>query len=186
MSRIVEDDRPPIPGSFGDPLIAFLKECFHKDPAQRQSAEELLGHGWFKQHLRLDQVRRNGATWIRRLCGLIDVNLTSISTNLQDLPLDNCSPIRASVSPNTSRLGLPLAQPNRINVCEHTIVKSTFKQRTLNPSSHQFPFTHYYAPSSCQLPSVPGVHEKGRNLVPSMQPHSSFQVRPPAAEISSP
>ena len=57
MSRIVEDDRPSIPGCFDDPLIAFLKECFHKDPAQRPSAGELLRHEWFKQHLRLNQVR---------------------------------------------------------------------------------------------------------------------------------
>ena len=61
MFRIVEDD-PPIPGSFGDPLVAFLKECFHKDPAQRPSAENLLRHEWFKQHLSLDKVRRNEAT----------------------------------------------------------------------------------------------------------------------------
>jgi len=57
MFRIVEDDCPPIPRSFGDLLVAFLKECFHKDPGQRPSAEELLKHEWFKQYLRLDKVR---------------------------------------------------------------------------------------------------------------------------------
>ena len=56
MVRIVEDDHPLIPGSFGGPLVAFLKECFHKDPAQRPSAEKLFRHEWFKQHLRLDKV----------------------------------------------------------------------------------------------------------------------------------
>lgn len=56
MSCIVEDDHPPIPGSFDDPLVAFLKECFHKDPAQRPSAEKLLRHEWLKQYLRLDKV----------------------------------------------------------------------------------------------------------------------------------
>lgn len=56
-----------------------------------------------------------------------------IPTNLQDLPPGRRSPIRASVSPSASGLGLPPAQPNPTNKCEHTIVKLTFKQRTLNP-----------------------------------------------------
>ena len=62
MFRIVEDDRPPIPGSFGVPLVAFLEGCFHKDPTQRPSAEKLFRHEWFKESLRLDKVRRNEAT----------------------------------------------------------------------------------------------------------------------------
>ncbi|KAH9041218.1 kinase-like domain-containing protein [Lactarius pseudohatsudake] len=32
MFRIVEDESPPIPERFSGPLVAFLKECFHKDP----------------------------------------------------------------------------------------------------------------------------------------------------------
>jgi len=62
MFRIVEDDRPPILGPFGDRLVAFLEECFHKDPAQRPSAEKLFRHEWFKESLRLDKVRQNEAT----------------------------------------------------------------------------------------------------------------------------
>jgi len=62
MFRILEDDHPPIPRSFGDPLVAFLKKCFYKDLAQRPSAENLLRHEWFKQHLSLDKVSRDEAT----------------------------------------------------------------------------------------------------------------------------
>jgi serine/threonine protein kinase len=57
MFRIVEDDCPPIPERFSDPLVAFLKECFHKDPAQRPSAEELFEHEWLKNHWGLNKVR---------------------------------------------------------------------------------------------------------------------------------
>ena len=76
-----------------------------------------------------------------------------IPTNLQDLPLDNRLPIPVSVSPN-ARLELPLAQPNVINMCEHTIVKSTFKQRTLNPlpsSISLHPFTVRHLVVNCQV-----------------------------------
>jgi serine/threonine protein kinase len=60
MFRIVEDDCPPIPERFSDPLVAFLKECFHKDPAQRPSAEELFEHDWLKSHWGLNKVRIRG------------------------------------------------------------------------------------------------------------------------------
>lgn len=56
MYRIVEDDCPPIPERFADPLVAFLKECFHKDPAQRPSAEQLFEHEWLKNHWGLNKV----------------------------------------------------------------------------------------------------------------------------------
>ena len=54
--RMVENDRPPIPKSFRDPLVAFLKECFHKEPAQRPNAEELLTREWLKSHCGLMKV----------------------------------------------------------------------------------------------------------------------------------
>lgn len=57
MFRIVEDDSPPIPEHFSEPLVAFLKECFHKDPAKRPSAEELFEHEWLKNHWGLNKVR---------------------------------------------------------------------------------------------------------------------------------
>jgi serine/threonine protein kinase len=60
MFRIVEDDCPPIPERFSDPLVAFLKQCFHKDPAQRPSAEELFEHDWLKSHWGLNKVSTSG------------------------------------------------------------------------------------------------------------------------------
>lgn len=59
MLRIVKGDCPPIPESFRDPLIVFLEECFHKEPAQHPNAEELLTHEWLKDYCGLKKVRQN-------------------------------------------------------------------------------------------------------------------------------
>ena len=48
MFRIVEDECPPIPDRFSGPLVAFLEERFHKNPAMRPSAEKLLAHEYSK------------------------------------------------------------------------------------------------------------------------------------------
>jgi serine/threonine protein kinase len=56
MFRIVEDESPPIPERFSGPLVGFLKECFHKDPAMRPSAEQLFEHEWLKNHWGLNKV----------------------------------------------------------------------------------------------------------------------------------
>ncbi|KAL0570316.1 Protein kinase of the Mitotic Exit Network [Marasmius crinis-equi] len=50
MSRIVEDDCPPIPSSFSPLLEDFLKQCFNKDPDKRPSADLLCEHQWLKQN----------------------------------------------------------------------------------------------------------------------------------------
>ncbi|KAI9431392.1 kinase-like domain-containing protein [Lactarius indigo] len=55
MFRIVEDESPPIPEHFSGPLVAFLKECFHKDPSMRSSAEQLFEHEWLKNHWGLNK-----------------------------------------------------------------------------------------------------------------------------------
>ncbi|KAH9028035.1 hypothetical protein EDB83DRAFT_2319588 [Lactarius deliciosus] len=55
MFRIVEDESPPIPERFSGPLVAFLKECFHKDPSMRPSTEQLFEHEWLKNHWGLEQ-----------------------------------------------------------------------------------------------------------------------------------
>ncbi|KAI9434171.1 kinase-like domain-containing protein, partial [Lactarius indigo] len=44
MFRIVEDESPPIHERFSGPLVASIKECFHKDPSMRPSAEQLFEH----------------------------------------------------------------------------------------------------------------------------------------------
>ncbi|KAE9402584.1 kinase-like protein [Gymnopus androsaceus JB14] len=50
MFRIIEDDMPPIPPGVSPLLEDFLKKCFHKDPAQRPTAELLCEHQWLKQN----------------------------------------------------------------------------------------------------------------------------------------
>jgi serine/threonine protein kinase len=56
MFRIVQDRSPPMPEHFSGPLVAFLKECFHKDPAMRPSTEQLFEHEWLKNHWGLNKV----------------------------------------------------------------------------------------------------------------------------------
>ncbi|KAH9028016.1 hypothetical protein EDB83DRAFT_2319578 [Lactarius deliciosus] len=46
---------PPIPERFSGPLVAFLKECFHKDPSMRPSAGQLFEHEWLKNHWGLNK-----------------------------------------------------------------------------------------------------------------------------------
>ena len=50
MFRIVEDDMPPIPVTCSTLLEDFLRQCFHKDPTKRPSAEMLCEHEWLKQN----------------------------------------------------------------------------------------------------------------------------------------
>ncbi|KAH8997819.1 hypothetical protein EDB86DRAFT_2775015, partial [Lactarius hatsudake] len=40
MFRIVEDESPPTSERFSSPLVAFLKECFHKGSSMQPSAEQ--------------------------------------------------------------------------------------------------------------------------------------------------
>ena len=57
--RIVEGSPPLILASFCYLLVMFLKECFHKEPAERPNAEELLTHAWHKNYCCLKKVRQN-------------------------------------------------------------------------------------------------------------------------------
>lgn len=50
MFRIVEDDMPPLPEGCSELLQDFLKQCFHKNPAHRPSAELLCEHTWLKKN----------------------------------------------------------------------------------------------------------------------------------------
>ena len=50
MFRIVEDDMPPLPEGCSTLLMDFLKQCFHKEPSKRPSAELLCEHQWLKQN----------------------------------------------------------------------------------------------------------------------------------------
>jgi serine/threonine protein kinase len=51
MTLIVRDHVPRIPEGLSDSLGAFLKECFHKAPAQRPSAKKLSQHEWLNWSL---------------------------------------------------------------------------------------------------------------------------------------
>jgi serine/threonine protein kinase len=72
MFRIVEDDYPPIPERFSRPLMAFLRECFYKDPALRPSAEQLFEHEWLKSHWGLNKVRQKEAIKLQSSAGSAD------------------------------------------------------------------------------------------------------------------
>jgi serine/threonine protein kinase len=50
MFRIVEDDAPPLPEGCSDLLEDFLRQCFHKEPSKRPTAEALCEHEWLKQN----------------------------------------------------------------------------------------------------------------------------------------
>jgi serine/threonine protein kinase len=50
MFRIVEDDMPPLPEGCSPLVEDFLRQCFHKDPCMRPSAELLFEHKWLKTH----------------------------------------------------------------------------------------------------------------------------------------
>ncbi|ORX52046.1 Pkinase-domain-containing protein [Hesseltinella vesiculosa] len=50
LYHIVEDDMPPLPSNISNPLDAFLRRCFQKDPNQRPTAEALLSDPWLASH----------------------------------------------------------------------------------------------------------------------------------------
>ncbi len=57
MFRIVEDDMPPLPEGCSNHLKDFLKQCFHKDPTKRPTAELLCEHEWLKQNWAAHKVK---------------------------------------------------------------------------------------------------------------------------------
>ena len=50
ISRMAKDDGPLIPESLSD-LVAFLKECLHRDPVRRPNAKKLSRHEWLNWSL---------------------------------------------------------------------------------------------------------------------------------------
>jgi serine/threonine protein kinase len=59
MFNIVEDKSPPIPEGCSNTLQDFLKQCFHKNPAKRPTAEKLFEHPWLKQNWGILKVRND-------------------------------------------------------------------------------------------------------------------------------
>ncbi|KAH9022698.1 hypothetical protein EDB85DRAFT_1844312, partial [Lactarius pseudohatsudake] len=96
MFRIVEDESPPIPERFSGPLVAFLKECFHKDPSMRPSAEQLFEHEWLKNHwgLNKDMRPQDSIPFLRRVSADLQKNCAARHL-MADLELDSPIPVYA-------------------------------------------------------------------------------------------
>ncbi|KAI9247521.1 kinase-like domain-containing protein, partial [Phascolomyces articulosus] len=50
LFKIVEDDCPPLPEDGPKDFKDFLRQCFHKTPKERPTANELLRHPWIQRH----------------------------------------------------------------------------------------------------------------------------------------
>ncbi|KAN0138121.1 Protein kinase-like domain containing protein [Lactarius tabidus] len=145
MFQIVEDECPPIPERFSGPLVSFLKECFHKDPAMRPSAEQLFEHEWLKNHWGLNNDLRpqDSIPFLRRVSA--DLQKNGVARHLMaNLELDSPVPqytlekdmaIASPVPPE-----VPQTDADLFEIREHTFVKATFSKRTF-PSTRAFYLT---------------------------------------------
>ncbi|KAH9973475.1 hypothetical protein BGW80DRAFT_241207 [Lactifluus volemus] len=149
MFRIVEDDCPPIPERFAQPLASFLRECFRKDPTERPSAEELFEHEWLKNHWGLNKDLRpqDSIPFLRRVSAdlqkndaarhlianldLVDPPLPEfVRASADDVVLSSSPGCRSFVSASASAAvpELPQADPDCFDMREHTFVKTTFSK----------------------------------------------------------
>lgn len=147
MFRIVEDECPPIPERFSFPLVSFLKECFHKDPAMRPSAEELFEHEWLKNHWGLNKDLRpqDSIPFLRRVSADLQKNDATrhLIANLEldspvpqyagqpfdgDMAMLSSSPGHRSFSGSVSPVlpEVPQTEADLFEIREHTFVKTTF------------------------------------------------------------
>ncbi|KAF8261926.1 kinase-like domain-containing protein [Lactarius quietus] len=143
MLRIVEDESPPIPERFSGPLLDFLKECFHKDPAIRPSAEQPFEHEWLKNHwdLNNDLPPQDSIPFLRQVSA--DLQKNGVARHLANLELDSPVPQYAfegdmamlSRSPDhRSFTGSPVlpeapkTDSDLFKIREHTFVKTTFSK----------------------------------------------------------
>ena len=115
MFRIVEDDMPPLPEGCSELLQDFLRQCFHKNPAHRPSAELLCEHMWLKKnwvelkvrilspfqrvmnvHLALIQELRpqDSIPFLRRVS--TDFQKSDVVRYLSQLDMPDSSPVSAS------------------------------------------------------------------------------------------
>ncbi|KAH9001955.1 hypothetical protein EDB83DRAFT_2324513 [Lactarius deliciosus] len=147
MFRIVEDESPPIPERFSGPLVAFLKECFHKDPSMRPSAEQLFEHEWLKNHWDLNKDLRpqDSIPFLRRVSADLQKNGAArhLMANLEldspipvyagqqfdgDMAMLSSSPGRRSFTGSASPVlpEVPQSEADLFEIREHTFVKTTF------------------------------------------------------------
>ncbi|KAH9166008.1 hypothetical protein EDB89DRAFT_2076255 [Lactarius sanguifluus] len=147
MFRIVEDESPPIPERFSGPLVAFLKECFHKDPLMRPSAEQLFEHEWLKNHWGLNKDLRpqDSIPFLRRVSADLQKNGAArhLMANLEldspipvyagqqfdgDMAMLSSSPGHGSFTGSASPVlpEVPQSEADLFEIREHTFVKTTF------------------------------------------------------------
>ena len=131
MFRIVEDEMPPLPESCSDLLKDFLRQCFHKEPAARPSAEVLCEHAW----LRANWAAHNQAVRPQDSIPF----LRRVSTDLQkaevikylakiEMPEERTTPeVPPPASPVHRRLSNDAISPR-----DHSFVKTSFQKRKLS------------------------------------------------------
>ncbi|KAN0138154.1 hypothetical protein V8E53_004043 [Lactarius tabidus] len=147
MFRIVEDGCPPIPERFSGPLVSFLKECFHKDPAMRPSAEQLFEHEWSKNHWGLNNDLRppDSIPFLRRVSADLQKNgvVRHLMANLEldsptpqyvlegDMAMLSSLPGHRSFTGSASPVPpeAPQTDADLFEIREHTFVKTTFSKQ---------------------------------------------------------
>ncbi|KAH9028019.1 hypothetical protein EDB83DRAFT_2319580 [Lactarius deliciosus] len=138
---------PPIPERFSGPLVAFLKECFHKDPSMRPSAEQLFEHEWLKNHWGLNKDLRpqDSIPFLRRVSADLQKNGAArhLMANLEldspipvyvgqqfdgDMAMLSSSPGHRSFTGSASPVlpEVPQSEADLFEIREHTFVKTTF------------------------------------------------------------
>ncbi|KAF9075358.1 hypothetical protein BDP27DRAFT_1315932 [Rhodocollybia butyracea] len=141
MFRIVEDDVPPIPPGVSPLLEDFLKKCFHKDPAQRPTAELLCEHQWLKQSWGgYKELRpQDSIPFLRRVSA--DLQKSEVVRYLSQIEMPESTPEyprdedmisgsppgRAGRKMSNSSIR-PSADNNDISPREHSFVKTTFSK----------------------------------------------------------
>ncbi|TFK29664.1 hypothetical protein FA15DRAFT_663822 [Coprinopsis marcescibilis] len=138
MFRIVEDDIPPLPESCSDLLEDFLRQCLHKDPSNRPTAELLCEHPWLKENwMELKDLRpQDSIPFLRRVS--TDMQKTDVSRYFTqiDSPVTPTSEgfVRgdagriAPLGRRTSNASVRPPPDNDISPREHTFVKTTFSK----------------------------------------------------------
>ncbi|KAH9024585.1 kinase-like domain-containing protein [Lactarius pseudohatsudake] len=126
MFRIVEDESPPIPERFSGPLVAFLKECFHKDPSMRPSAEQLFEHEWLKNHWGLNKdLRPQDSIPFLRPSERRPAKNGAARHLMANLELDSPIPVYAGQQFDGD-MAMLSSSPDFLEIREHTFVKTTF------------------------------------------------------------
>ncbi|KAF8825708.1 hypothetical protein HHX47_DHR6000200 [Lentinula edodes] len=136
MFRIVEDDMPPIPPGVSPLLEDFLKQCFHKDPAQRPSAELLCEHQWLKQNWGgYKELRpQDSIPFLRRVSA--DLQKSDVVRYLSQIEMPGSIPEPSSHedivsgSPPGRRMSNTSMRPSNdeISPRDHSFVKTTFSK----------------------------------------------------------